>query len=83
MPDGRSTPAEAVIVRATIGPGHDGRAEVVVELAYPNGARTELSMAQESVLRAMDAAELTRLDQLEGRSWNVLTTGPLTFRYDT
>lgn len=77
------TVADAVIVRATIGPGHDGRAEVVVELAYPNGGRTQLSMAQESVVRAMDLAGLTSLDQLEGRSWSVLTTGPLSYRYDT
>ena len=34
------TAAGPVIASAVLGPGHDGQAEVVVELVYPNGGRT-------------------------------------------
>jgi hypothetical protein len=64
-----------VVTAARLGPGHDGRAEVVVDLAYPNGGRTQLSIAQEAVTRALDAAGLTSLDELAGRSWTVLVAG--------
>ena len=48
-----------VIVSAVLGPGHDGQAEVVVELVYPNGGRTHLSVAQEALVDALDAAGVT------------------------
>ena len=64
-----------MVMAARLGPGHDGRAEVVVDLAYPNGAHTQLSIAQEAVTRALDAAGLTSLDELAGRPWTVLVAG--------
>lgn len=64
-----------IIASTAIGPGHDGRAEVVVELLYPNGGRTVLSMGQEAVTRAVDAAGVTSLAELTGRSWTVLVEG--------
>jgi hypothetical protein len=63
-----------VIVATTLGPGHDGRAELVVELEFANGGRTLLSVTQEAIERALDAAGLTSLDELTGRPWTVLTT---------
>lgn len=60
------------IVGTEVGPGHDGRAEVVVELAYPSGGRTRLSLTEEAVARAMDAAGLTTLDELRGQPWTLL-----------
>jgi hypothetical protein len=64
--------AGPVIASTAIGPGHDGRAEVVVELLYPNGGRTWLSIGQEAAERALDAAGVTHLDQLAGQSWTIL-----------
>lgn len=61
-----------VIEAATIGPGHDGRAEVVLTLRYPNGGRSTLSLAEESLGPAMDAAGFTTLDELLGQPWTVL-----------
>lgn len=66
------------IVGAMLGPGHDGRAEVVVELAYPNGARSRMSVAQEAATRALDAAGLASLPELVGQPWTVLVVAPVT-----
>ena len=68
----RPAPEGPTIVSAVLGPGHDGRAEVVVELAYPNGGSTRLSVAQEAATRALDAAGLGSLAELVGRPWTVL-----------
>jgi hypothetical protein len=63
---------DAVIVGTVVGPGHDGRAEVVVELAYPNGGRSRLSVSEEALTRALDSAGIDRLEDLTGRTWTVL-----------
>ena len=63
---------EPVIVATAVGPGHDGRAELVVELGYPNGGRTQLSITQEALVGALDAAGVTRAEDLLGRPWTVL-----------
>ena len=64
--------AGPVIASAVLGPGHDGQAEVVVELVYPNGGRTHLSVAQTALDHALDAAGVQHLDDLRGRPWTVL-----------
>lgn len=71
----RTATSGPVIVSCTIGPGHDGRAEVVAELLYPNGGRSRLSLAEEALGRAVDAAGLSTLDELTGRPWTVLLGG--------
>ena len=71
-----------MVTAARLGPGHDGRAEVVVDLAYPNGGRAQLLIAQEAVTRALDAAGLTSLDELAGRSWTVLVAGMPAIGFD-
>jgi hypothetical protein len=62
----------ATIVSAALGAGHDGRAEVVVELLHANGGRNRVSVPQESAVRALDAAGVTSIDQLVGQPWSVL-----------
>ena len=64
--------ANATIVSAALGAGHDGRAEVVVELLHSNGGRNRVSVPQESAVRALDAAGVTSIDELVGRPWSVL-----------
>ena len=45
-----TTRADAPVIAATsVAAGHDGRAELVLELAYPNGARTHLSVTEEAM----------------------------------
>jgi hypothetical protein len=63
---------EPTITRAEIGPGHDGRPEVIVTLAYANGATTHLSLEQEVVEQVIARADITDLAQLAGRPWSVL-----------
>ena len=68
-----TTRADAPVIAATsVAARHDGRAELVLELAYPNGARTHLSVTEEAMARALDAAGLDRLEDLEGQPWTVL-----------
>jgi hypothetical protein len=67
-----SAEAGPVIVGADLGPGHDGQAELVLELAYPNGGRTQLSVTQGAVAAALDAAGVDQLGDLVGRPWTVL-----------
>jgi hypothetical protein len=66
---------EAVIVGASLGAGHDGRAELVVELAFPNGGRSSLSVTEEVMAAALDAAGLSSVDDLLGQPWTVLAAG--------
>lgn len=64
-----------VIASSSIGPGHDGRAEVVVELLYPNGGRNWLSIGEDTLLRALDAAGVSSLEDLDGQPWTLLLSG--------
>lgn len=69
-----ATPAidEPIITAAGIGPGHDGRPEVVVTVVYANSGTAQLSLDQDVVERAIAAAGITELSQLAGCSWSVL-----------
>jgi hypothetical protein len=48
---------------------------VVAELLYPNGGRSWLSIGEEAITRAIDAAGVTSLDGLTGQPWTVLISG--------
>lgn len=61
-----------VIEAAVVGPGHDGRAEAVLTLRYPNGGRSVLSVPEEALAPALDAAGLRSLAELVGQPWTVL-----------
>ncbi len=67
--------AGPVIGSCQLGPGHDGRAEIVVELVFPNGARSQLSVGEAALGRALDAAGLSSAAELSGRPWTVLVAG--------
>jgi hypothetical protein len=64
--------AGAVIEAAELAAGHDGRAELVLRLRYPNGASCELRLDEEAVAFALDEAGITCLDDLTGKPWDIL-----------
>jgi hypothetical protein len=58
------------LVHATsVGPGHDGRAELVVELVHSNGARSTISVDEEALGHLLDHTDVTSVDDLLGRHW--------------
>ncbi|MGI9031751.1 MAG: hypothetical protein ACR2HP_17475 [Ilumatobacteraceae bacterium] len=68
------TGTEAPIVDGTaIGPGHDGRAELVVRLRHANGARSTISVDEEALDRLLARTDITSIDDLAGRRWPDLT----------
>jgi hypothetical protein len=62
-----------VIVAADLAAGHDGLAEVLVGIRYPNGAERAISLDYETVDEAVAAAGVASLAELIGRPWTVLT----------
>jgi hypothetical protein len=65
-------PDQPVIAAVGLGAGHDGRAEAVLEVAYPNGARRRVSVSQEMLAGALATARVNRLEDLQGHPWTVL-----------
>jgi hypothetical protein len=63
---------DAFIEAAELAAGHDGRAELVLRLRYPNGASCEVRLDEEAVSFALDAAGVTCLDDLTGKPWDIL-----------
>jgi hypothetical protein len=62
----------AVITRAQIVGGHDGRAEIEVELTYASGGRTTISLDEEACVASLDRAGVTSIDELIGQDWSVV-----------
>jgi hypothetical protein len=62
----------AVISRAAVVGGHDGRAEIEVELTYANGGRATIALDEEACLASLDRAGVLSLDDLIGREWTVV-----------
>ena len=65
----------AVITRATVVGGHDGRAEVEVELTYDNGGTATIALDEEACTASLDRAGVTSIDQLVGQPWSVVLPG--------
>lgn len=62
----------ATITRAEVAGGHDGRAEVIVEITYSNGGTTTISLDEEACVSSLDRAGIESLEQLIGQPWNVV-----------
>jgi len=62
----------ATITRAEVVGGHDGRAEVVVEITYENGGTTTISLDEEACTTSLDRAGIASIEQLVGQDWNVV-----------
>jgi hypothetical protein len=62
----------AVVTRATVVGGHDGRAEVAVELTYDTGGIATISLTEEACIAALDHAGVSSIDGLVGQPWSVV-----------
>ena len=62
----------AVISGASVVGGHDGRAEIVVEITYPNGGTSTIALDEEACTTSLDRAGIGSIDQLVGQPWDVV-----------
>ncbi len=62
----------AIITRATVIGGHDGRAEIEVELTYDNGGTSTISLDEEACTASLDGAGVGSLDDLLGQPWSIV-----------
>lgn len=62
----------ATITRADVVAGHDGRAEILVEITYDNGGSTTISLEEEACAASLDAAGVGCMDDLIGAPWSVV-----------
>ena len=62
----------AIITRATVVGGHDGRAEIEVEMTYDNGGRSTIALDADACLASLDRAGIASIDQLVGQPWSVV-----------
>jgi hypothetical protein len=69
------SPVEPVIVGAEIAAGHDGAAELVVQLRHPNGAEEPVVLDTEQGLDLMRRCGVATLDDLTGHSWRKILGG--------
>jgi hypothetical protein len=68
-----TTPAGPVVESASVGPGHDGRPELVVSLRHPNGAHSTISVDEEALADLLGRGAITSLEDLTGRNWSDVT----------
>lgn len=62
----------ATISRADVVGGHDGRAEIEVEITYPNGGTATIALDEEACTSSLDAAGVASIDELVGKPWSVV-----------
>ena len=62
----------AIISGASVVAGHDGRAEIQVQLTYDNGATSTISLDEEACTASLDEAGIGSLDELVGRPWTAV-----------
>lgn len=60
---------DAIIVRADIGAGHDGNAELLVKLRYENGVERTVVLDAKVGLALLRACGAEDLEDLAGKSW--------------
>ncbi len=59
----------AMVVGAEIVAGHDGAAELLVRLRHENGVEGPVVLDPSTGFELMEAAGVSRLDDLVGRRW--------------
>ena len=74
--DGGAPPAaEAVIVGAELAAGHDGQAELVLRILYPNGVVGSVLLDAEAGFALMRNCDIDSLSGLAGQSWRKILEG--------
>ena len=61
--------SEPVIDGAVVSAGHDGQAELVVRLRFPNGATDRVTLNAEHGERLLVACQVATIEELAGQSW--------------
>jgi hypothetical protein len=72
---GALAPSEAVIVGADLAAGHDGEAELVVRIRYPNGVVGSVLLDAETGYALMRSCDTDSLEGLKGQSWRKILEG--------
>ena len=67
--------AEAIIIGAQIVAGHDGSAELLVNLRHPNGAESPVELDEATGLKLMKTCGAAHVDELTGQSWRRIVEG--------
>lgn len=62
----------AIISRASVVGGHDGRAEIELEVTYDNGGTATISLDEEACTASLDRAGVSSIEQLVGAPWSVV-----------
>lgn len=60
---------EPVIVGASIAGGHDGAAELIVQVRFENGAVRDVAMENDTGLALMAVCDVDSIDDLVGQPW--------------
>lgn len=66
--------AEAVIADATVAPGHDGDAVLVIRLQHANGASDTVMLDATQARRLLEHCAADSAAQLRGQPWQRLLT---------
>jgi hypothetical protein len=66
------TDSKPTIVGAALAAGHDGQAEVAIDVRYPTGAVRTAVYSYEAIGAALDAAGVVALHELIGHPWTIL-----------
>ena len=67
--------AEAIIIGAQIVAGHDGSAELLVNLRHPNGAESPVVLDEATGLKLMKTCGAAHVDDRTGQSWRRIVEG--------
>jgi hypothetical protein len=72
---GAPDPTEAVIVGADLAAGHDGQAEMVLRIRYPNGVVGSVLLDAATGYALMKNCDIDSLSGLAGQSWRKILEG--------
>jgi hypothetical protein len=67
--------SEAILVGAELAAGHDGQAEMVLRVLYPNGVVGSVLLDAAAGYALMRNCNIDSLDGLAGQSWRKILEG--------
>ena len=74
-PSAEAIAREAIIVGAELAAAHDGQAELVVRIRYPNGVVGHVLLDADAGYALMRNCEIDDLGGLAGQSWRIILEG--------